>query len=103
LQIFLQARLGVLVAGCRRIDGRQQRPVEIREYFLCRREAAVEADGADQGFECIGKDGWSAKSTTLEFPLAKPQVIAERQRSRQLRQRLLVDQPGAQPRQVALG
>ena len=64
-------------------------------------EAAVEEHRADQRFERIGEDRRPPEAAALQLALAQPQVVAEREASRQLVQPLLAHQARAQARQLA--
>jgi hypothetical protein len=102
LQEFLQQGLGVLAEGAR-VDRVQQRDIEGADRVARAVEAAVEEDRAEQGFERIGQDRRTAETARLQFALAQAQELRQLELLGDLVQRLLLDQVGAQARQVAFG
>ena len=65
-------------------------------------EAGVQEHGAEQGFDRVGQDRWPAKTAALQFAFAQAQVLGQLQALGDVRQRSLLDQVGAQARQIAL-
>jgi hypothetical protein len=100
LQEFLQQGLGVLAEGAR-VDRVEHRDVEGADHVARGIEAGVEEDRAQQGFEGVGQDRGTAEAAGLEFALAQAQELRQFELLGDLVQRLLLDQVGAQARQVA--
>ena len=64
--------------------------------------ARVQINGTDQRFEGVGQDRFAAVTAALELTGAQAQIFAELESTRQHRQRLALDQTGAQTRQLPL-
>src|SRR5579885_2160958 len=100
LQMFLEARLGVLALVGRRA---RKRGFEQRTHGVAaRRPAAVEIDRGDERLERVGKDRIPTEASALQFAGAETQLIAELELARDARERGLADQARAQPRELAL-
>jgi len=100
LQMFLQARLGILQRGrlWQGCDTWLEHRPEMRAHGV---ETAVEVQGAAQGLEGIREDRLAAEPAGLELTRAQQQKFAELHGLRDLGQRLLAHQARAQTRQVA--
>src|SRR4029079_18342491 len=97
-----QRGLGILVHRriARAVEPLAQEP---RDGLAHRLEARVEEHGAEQRLERVGEDRRAAEAAALELALAQASALADRDAERRLRERRLVHERGAQPRQVALG
>jgi hypothetical protein len=80
----------------------QDRDVEGADHIARRIEAAVEEDGAQQRFQRIGQDRRTAEAARFQLAFAQAQELRQFQLLGDFKQRLLLDQVGAQARQVAL-
>jgi hypothetical protein len=95
LQVFLQARLGVLERlGLReRGDARAEQPLDHR---LHGGKAAVEEDRPAERFQGIGEDRLAAEPAALELPGPQLQRLPERELRGDLGEGLAADEPGTQ-------
>ena len=80
---------------------RERAAVQAQDRLLGRTEATVQEDRPEQGLERISQDGWPRIAAAFQLAFAHAQALAERKRLRNLIQRLLPHQVGAQPRQIA--
>ena len=88
------------VAGLR---ARKVRRVDATDHGERRVEAAIEKDGAEHRFERIGDDRRAVSATALLLAFAEAQRGAQIERPREPRERVALDEMGADPRQVAFG
>src|SRR5690606_18740535 len=100
LQEFLQAGLGVLV-GVHQGQAVQLVGQPGQHAFAGPLHAAVQVDGADQGFQGVGEDGFTAVAAALQLARPQAQVIAQAEAAGQHGQGLALDQARAQARQLA--
>jgi hypothetical protein len=64
--------------------------------------AAVQIDGADQGFERVGNDGGTVSAAAVLFALSEVQKIAELKGGGYAKERFFTDDIRSEPRQRAL-
>ena len=101
LQPFLQGSLGILAARAHgRID--VDVLVEPAHQRLGLGEAGIEVDRTDDGLDHVSQDGGLALATRAQFALAQAQQAREGQRGGDARQRVFLDQVGADARELAL-
>jgi hypothetical protein len=82
LEVLLELRLRVLVDGA---------------------AAGALEPVAQQALDRVGEDRGTPEAAALELALAQPQPLAQAQLARDLEERRLVHEPGAQPREIAFG
>src|SRR5665213_2133340 len=100
LQIFLQARLGVLQTRKRRQRGEARRKEHL-DYRARRIKATVEEYRPADRLQSISKYGLAAKAAGFKLARAQVQGVAELERRRHFGERLAAHQARAQPAQVA--
>jgi hypothetical protein len=100
--VFLQPRLRILQI-LRSWQGLEVRRGEVRHERTRRFEALIEVDRTNQGLERIGQNRLTAKTAGLEFTGTELQLIAERNRLRDARERLRTDETRPQTTQLTLG
>src|SRR5690606_26069967 len=70
---------------------------EPQQYAFARRlRTTVQIEGADDGFGGVGKNRFTAETTTFQFARAQPQVITQLETLGQCRQRRALHQACAQ-------
>ena len=102
---FLQAALPVQ-AGTQRRRGVEQVAEQPQDHLARHRDAVLQIDCAEQGFDAVGQDAGLVGAAGVLLALAEQQVGAKAvvaQAAADVGQRLGVDDAGAQLGQIALG
>src|SRR5689334_765628 len=102
LQPLLQLRLRVLRDHLR-IEAIEMRRVQPQDQRVRRVDAAVQVNRTEDRFQRIRQNRIAIEAAALQLTAAERERVTERQLARELRERLLLDQAGAQPRQLAFG